>query len=216
MLIFHGDNQISARVAYLEIKKQKRNEKANLIELDGGKITLFDIELSIKSTSLLGVENAVFIENFFSRRTSQEKKSIVEYLKKNPNLPIFIYESKNQSVQLKQFPPALVKLFNLPSSIFTFLDTFSISHLNSALKDSPPEKVLYLLSAHIHKMILHKQNKSNLPIWQSKKLTSQVAKYSLHQLFRMQKNLLELDYKNKTSSTPYHLGAALELWTLSI
>ncbi len=215
MIIFHGDNQLASRQAFLHIKEQKRLSGNHNLDLSGTSLTLTDLATASQAVSLLGNVNSVFIEEFFARRLSNEKKLLTDYLLKHSDLNIYLWESKDQSTQLKSFPLTISQKFSLPKYLFQFLDTFSHSDLRRSLASASPEQILALLAGHLHKLILVKDGVADLPSWQLAKLKSQAAKYSINQLLTMTSELLSLDYRLKTSFLPYDLSAALELWVLS-
>lgn len=215
MLIFHGDNQVASRQDFLKVKDAALKSGKQIINLSGGKLTLSELASSVETVSLLGSVNAVFVDDFFSRRQSNEKKEIVSYLQSSLG-DIFLWESKDQSAQLKSFSPTVIKKFDLPKYIFQFLDTLSLSTLHLALSTISPEQILALLAGHIHKLILAKEEVGDFPSWQLAKLRSQSSKFSLDQLSTFNFQLLTIDYKLKTSALPYDLSTALELWTLKL
>jgi|GEM_PF-3501703 len=216
MNIFHGDNRLASRQAFIEIKSQCRKEGFQVNDLNGSTLIYSDLIKATESISLLGTINAVFIEDFFSRKTSNEKKLITEYLTNHLENPIYILETKDQSLQLKSFSEKVVKKFSLPKHLYSFLDTFSLDGLELALLSSAPEQILVLLSTHVHNLIMVKENCSDLPSWQKSKLIAQAGGYSLKHLISFNKLLLEIDFKQKNSLLPYPLSTALELWTTSL
>ena len=212
MLIIHGKNQVASRELYISLKKRGVLNNKQVFELPGSSITLSQLKLSLQSDSLLGDSTSIFIQDFFSSRLSSEKKSIIKYLLTEPETDIVFWEGKDVSDQLKEFSPKVIQKFDLPSSIFNFLNTFSLTDLNTTLKTSPPEQILYLLINHMHSLILEKEHLGEYSGWKSEKLNKQSSKYSLSILQNLYLDLLNIDFKNKTSSAPYNLASALELW----
>jgi DNA polymerase III delta subunit len=215
MIIFHGEDRIASREAYLDAKQKLQKSHAAINSQDGSKLTISVLLDSLNSVSLLSEKSAVFIDDFFARRAGNEKKEIVKYLIENPNQEIYIWESKDQSLQLKSFPVQVVKVFDLPKYVFQYLENFSQPLLQKTLVSTPPEQLMALLAGHIQKLILAKESALNLPPWQLSRLTSQAAKYSLDRLRTMNYELLAIDYNLKNSNLPYDLAAALEFWTVS-
>ena len=196
MTILHGDNQIASREAYLTAKQQAQKQGLNIVDLSGDTLTLPDLTQAVESKSLFGSANAVFIENLFSRRPSNDKKQIVDYLLKlvsplrlrGDQGVICIWEPKDVSTQIKETPS---QRFDLPKHIFAFLDNPNLSTLHLALSTVPVEQLFASLATRVHKVLLGQGRTSKKidPI-----------------------DLLEIDYKQKTSSAPYDLTAALEIW----
>lgn len=212
MIIIHGENQIASRNLYLQLKKQAEIAGKQIVTLSGSDLTLSEVMFSSQSQSLLGSTNFVCLEEFFSRRPSTEKQKITEYLAKNPTLDIVSWDSKDLSTALKLFPPALIKKFDLPKYIFTFLDSFSLPQFEQSLSSAEPEQIIVLLSRRIHDLIIVKTGLGNYPTWQLTKLKSQSNKYSLADLLKMHQGLLQIDYKQKLSLSPQSLTDSLRLW----
>ncbi len=212
MLVIHGKNQVASRAQYISLKKQEILKNKQILELSGSSITFSQLKLSVQSGTLFGDSTGIFIQDFFSSRPSAEKKSIIKFLLADPEIGIVFWEGKDVSDQLKEFPQNIYQKFDLPRSTFNFLNTFSLLDLTNSLQTSPPEQILNLLINHLHSLILEKEHLGEPSGWKSEKLNKQSSKYSLLKLTELYLDLLDLDYKNKTSSFPYNLVSGLELW----
>lgn len=206
MIILHGDNQIASRS---ELTEQKR--KALVIDLVGDTLDLATLVHSCSAVDLFGQSSLVIIEGLFSRRSSITKKQLVDYLSHHPDLNVVIWESKDVSVQLKNFPPRSVKKFALPQHIFSFLDTLALPNLQLALNSVPSELVLSLLSSHLHKLLLVKSSVGTFPQWQQSKLAATAKRFTWNQLVKFQSSVLEIDYLQKTGNLPSSLAQSLEV-----
>jgi len=175
MLILHGDNQIASRQIFLDSKKD------GLI-LD--EVTIDRLRQAIESKSLFGENNQAIAENIFSARPSNQKKIIIEYLKDHQTDPVLIWENKDVTAQLKEFDIKIIRRFDLPKYIFSFLDHPTISGLHQLLQTMSPEQILASLATRAHKQANVK--------WLNE--------------------LLTIDYRLKTGLLPYNLTTALELW----
>ena len=214
MIIVHGDNQLASRQFFLAKKNEVKKQGQNIVDLAGDSLSLPELSSALSSTTLLGESNAVFVEGFFSRRPSNEKKAIVEYLKQNPQANIFFWESKDISTQLTTHNPLHIHKHDLPKHIFTFIDNWSLSTLRLALSTTEPEQIMAMLAKRIHDLILVKDARGKFPSWQVTKLKSQANKFTLLQLTTYNLQLLEIDHRQKTGQTAMDLGAALELWLI--
>ncbi len=214
MQIIHGDNQTASRQLFLTKKHEAQKSGQNIAELPGANLTLSQLQGSLSSTTLLGQESAVFVEGFFSRRPSNEKRSIVEYLKSNPNLPIIFWDGKDVTPQLTTHNPQHILKYDLPKHIFQFLDNLQLTTYHLALKSTDPEPILALLARRIHDLILVKEKRGKFPSWQASKLELQAKKYTHLHLTTYNSQLLDIDFKNKSGDLPYDLAVALELWLI--
>ena len=153
----------------------------------GGDVTLAQLLVAARSDSLFGGTNLVIVENLFSGRPSNERKAVIEYLLKNPS-DVVIWESKDVSAKIKDFAPQKVRRFDLPKHIFAFLDHPTPQNLRKCLESMPVEQVFASLVTR-----MHKRGEANYL-----------------------KGLLEVDYAQKTSSVPYDLAAALEIFMVRL
>ncbi len=184
MLILHGDHQTASRNQLLASKREAVQKDQQIIELSGQDLTLDQLSQAVDTVSLFGQTNSVFIEQLFSTRPSNAKKAIIAYLKSHTSGDIVVWEPKDVSAQLKDFPGSLIRQFDLPRHIFKFLDHPSLSTLHLALTTTLPEIVFASLVTRAHKQANTK--------WLQE--------------------LLAIDYKLKTGALPYDLSTALELW----
>jgi len=212
MLIIHGEDQPASRTRFLEIKKRLASSGLLIVELAGTGLTLQELKTKTESISLLGDSPAVFIENIFSGRPGREKTRISEYLLEKIKEEIYIWEPGNVSLQLKNFPPDSIEKYDLPKYIFRFLDHPTYALLIQSLENSAPEQIFSLLVSHFRKLIMVKEQAGIFPSWQLQKLKSQAAGFSLSHLISLYKELLEIDYCSKTSSSSHNLAFSLELW----
>lgn len=207
MIIIHGENQVMSRAAFLEAKKGG-------IELLGDELTLDQLVQLTESQDLFGNVNKVAIEGFFSRRPSNEKKKIIVYLENHQDAEIVMWDGKDITAQVKEFKNT--KKFDLPKTIWKYLDTFSLNDLKPTLENTAPELVFSLVAGQVRKLIQVKHNSLDAPAWQLAKLKNQTSKFSPDKLLQMHSDLLKIDYKTKTSGSALGLAGHLELWTLKL
>lgn len=214
MLILHGDNQLASRQAFLDFKQQAVSAGKQVQEYSGDNLTQPQLVTAVESVSLSGTTNAVFIDGLFSRRPGNEKKALVAYLADHLKADITVWEHKDVAAQVKTFPPASVRKFDLPKYLFIFLERFTLSGLKQALIGSSPEQVFSLIVRQVRNLIMAKDNAAGFPAWQAAKLKSQAAGYSTEKLISLYRKLLAIDRSQKTSASPYGLETALELWVV--
>ncbi|TSC87624.1 MAG: hypothetical protein G01um101416_439 [Microgenomates group bacterium Gr01-1014_16] len=188
MQILHGDNQIASREKYLTEKQSAVKQGLNIVDLTGDQTNLPDLTQAVEAKSLFGSANAIFIESLFSSRHSNTKKQIIDYLSKKKNESIVIWEPKDVTVQVKDLPSTK---FDLPKYIFNFLDNPTLESFHKCLTAMPVEQIFASLATRVHKNLLGLGRIS-------KKINPQ--------------ELLNIEYKQKTSSPPYDLTTALEIW----
>lgn len=214
MTIVHGDNQIASRQFFISLKDQAHHAGRQVVDLPGESVTLEQLTTASESASLLGTTNAVFVEGFFTRRPSADKKAVIVYLAAHSQSDISLWDGKDVTAQIKGFPVSQVKKFDLPHSLWQFLDTFSVDAFHRSLISADPEQILALLAIRLHQLIMVKDGHPppSLAPWQVGKLNLQAAKYSPSSLIAMHASLLDLDYQQKTSTSAIDLAGALEVW----
>lgn len=215
MIILHGDNQVDSRKQLTLIKRSAVDKGLQLVELEAN-LGLDQLVSAVESNSLFGGVNTVVIEGVLSGRPSNERKAVISYLIQNQDKDVILWESKDVTTKLRDFNSKNVRRFDLPRYVFKFLDELSVNTLHLALSSAAAEQILALLAGHIGRLIMAKENQLNLPSWQLSKLKSQASKFSLDQLIKLNSQLLEIDYKTKTSQLPYDLATALELYVARI
>jgi DNA polymerase III delta subunit len=202
MQIVHGENQVQSRGYFLNLKKSLLDKHLQPIDLDGDALNLADLQNYLNTSSLFGESNAIFIDGFFSRRPSNDKKTISVYLSQQSSAHIYCWEAKDVTTALKEFPPTVIKKFDLPKYIFSFLDNLDVPTYRRCLESMPPEQLLSSIATRLHKVLLG-QGRLNL-------------KYTPQKLESMLSSLLMVDYQQKTSNSPVDLASALELWLIEI
>ena len=203
MIIIHGENQIASRQHFLSQKESAETQGLNIVDFAGESLLLSDLIQATESSSLFGTVNLVFIEGFFSRRPSNDKKRIVEYfISKNQNTNLFLWDAKDISAQIKDFSPNTIKRFDLPKYIFSFLDDLDLSTFRKCLENMPVEQLFASLITRLHKVLVG-EGRFKKP-------------FSTSQLAIMNSQLLKIDYAQKTGAAPYDLTTALELWLLKL
>jgi len=230
MLILHGENIVLSRKRLTEkigeFKTRLKGstlQKGEIIRLEGKTTNLTELKQAVESGSLFGQERLVVIENIFSCRPSKEKEEILGYLKKNNPENLIIWEGKTIDGRvLTPFSGVKVEKFALTPIIFKFLDSLapgnqknSLFLLHQCLNQELPEMVFYMLARQVRLLIiaadLGEKGLSNLSEWQRVKFLRQAKKFNLGQLLHLYRQLLKIDWQQKTGETPLSLASQLDL-----
>lgn len=218
--ILHGDNIVQSRKRLTEILEKARKEGTEIVYLDGTKVTITEVRSALESGSLFGKNRLVVIENL------KEKPEILTYLKKGKfDNDLILWEQKEIKGEI--LPGIELEIFKLPPLIFSFLESIrpgsskeSLRLLSELKKGEEPEMIFYMLVRQFRNLILARDlgasGLSDLALWQQKKFLKQAENFSLEQLLEMYRKLLEIDFKQKTSSDPYSLSSRLDLLTAEI
>ena len=222
IIIFHGDNIVSSRKAFLEALEEAKSKGKETISLDGKRLNPTDLIQALESKSLFGKDKAIFIENLFSLTKSKEKEKLIEMVRKNADFEVFIWEEKELTKTQRDGFDRNYRLqpFKLPAIIFTFLDSLSPSKtrenlqgLHNCLAQEEPEMIFSMFIRQIRLLILAKEGEKYLTgaPWQKAKLLKQAKLVSPEKLKETYQKLLEIDYRQKTSQLPLNLTSSLDL-----
>jgi len=214
VIILHGDNQVASRQHLTTLKQAATKLGKQITEL-AGEVSLELLMPAAESNSLFGSSNLVVIENLFSGRPSNDRKAVISYLLAKSG-DVVVWEGKDVSGKIKDVDPQSTRRFDLPKYVFKFLDNLSITSLQLALSTAAPEQILALLASQIHKIILFKEGVASLPSWQLAKLKIQSSRFKIQDLIKLNRELLEIDYAQKTSAAPYDLATALEIFVVRL
>ena len=200
MIIFHGEDQTNSRAAFLAARQKAKASQSQILDLPGDSLTLPALRTAVETESLFGSSNILFLEFLFSRRPSHDKKLLTDYLSTQVTKEIYVWEPKDVSVHIKSFPPNTVRKFDPPKYIFTFLDHLDLVSFHRCLESLPVEQILASLATRLHKVLLGQGRFQ--------------GQFTQSQLKKMNSELLQIDYRQKTSSSPMDLGGALEVWLI--
>lgn len=226
----HGDNYPQSRGRLDALTKELKNRGSKeLIRLNGEKVKLEEIKQVLEAKSLFGGERLVIIENLLSAVVGRRKKEIIDYLLKEPyDSSCVLWEKKEiKGAILNKFRSKFkVEIFKIPAIIFKFLDELrpgnpqEIVGLLHQMNEKEPEMIFYMLIQRVRQLILvkdlGKEGLEGLQGWQQARLLNQARKFELKQLLSFYHQLLESDYQQKTSQTPFSLFSTLDLLLINL
>lgn len=216
--LLHGDN---IEVSRIEFNKLKLLAKAKHIrEIDGNAIDDNQLTQALESQSLFGGETVVFIENLFPKLGKKQKRiEAICTILTNSTADVIIWEQKEVGVSVtKNLGKAIVRVFKIPIIIFRFLDTFSLSLLQTTLKTEVPEIVFTMMVKRVRLLIQLADNvkPEGLADWQATRLTVHARTFTMDQLISMHKKLLNIEISIKTGTTPFTLTQLLEQFIIQL
>lgn len=226
VIIFGGDDLVSSRKAFLEYLESLKKDDFVVERATGKNLTGESLELLTSPTSLFGEKKALAIENLLSGPKGKEKDKIIEIVSLL-HCPIVVWENKEFSkTEQQKFPLNFVfRNFKLPSCVFSFLEKLApgksgnnLENLLLALEVSEAGFLFLMLVRQIRLLILAKDLalSPKTPSWQKGKLENQAKDFSMEQLTALYQKLLEIDFQQKTSATPFPLEHQLELLVAEI
>jgi len=223
--LLHGENitQSRLRLSLLTETLEKQGIK-EIIRLDGLKVNLEEVRQTREARSLFGEQRLVIIANLLSAQASKRQKEIIDYLlRESYDLPLILWEKREiKGTILNRFKSKFkIEIFKIPPSIFRFLDSLSpgksqqMLTLLHQIKERESEIIFYMLCQRVRQLILAKdlgeEGLESLKSWQQAKLLKQAENFEISQLTTFYHRLLEIDYRQKTSQTPFLLFSALDV-----
>lgn len=218
----YGDNVFSARKKLNEVvaEENSKNPGLRFVKIYKKGFDENDLRRIAENPSLFGQKNSFIIEEFNSF-TPKQKKVIIDIFS-HLEVSVIFWDSKETRLAAglkKSFPKINVLNFPKPKIIFSFMETVFPGNqkqflplLAKIIKEQPLELVLYFLKQHFRTLVMFSIEKSlisNLPSWREKKLESQCAKFNGKGLENLYKNLIDIEYQNKSGALPVGLEIAL-------
>src|SRR5258708_3698970 len=195
LTILHGDDTATSRKYFFD-QKQKHPD---VVILEGEKITLTDLVQTFASDGLFTDSKTVFIEQILTKKKkSKELDEIIAALNKYASThEIFLWEGKElEKSSLNSFKQAIPRVFKLPQTLFTFLDSIKPNNgkqliilFHQTIETTEIEMVFFMFVRHI-RMLLALKDAGEHPIdevkriapWQKSKLEKQATYFTREQL----------------------------------
>jgi len=226
--IIHGDDITKSRDYFLSEKQKIKNPV--ILEKD---VTLSELIQQTQGNNLFFESKDVFIDNLFSSKKSNsiEFKEIINYLNKTQkSLSFFLWENKTlDKKNLLLFKNPEVKIFNLPQTLFSFLDGIkpgnndNILFFHRALASLPEDQLLYMIVRQFRLLIALLDESGEkidevkrLMPWQKSKLVRQANLFSVKKLLDIYNELLKIDLEQKTGLLGCSLTQAIDNLLLRI
>lgn len=222
--VFCGDDIISSRKAFLDELDSLREQKFEVRRISGKDVNAEQLELLSSSTTLFGQKQCLAIEGLLSLPKSKEKDNVSEMVTRRfggLDCNVVIWEGKEYSrTEQQKYPQNFIfKNFKLPEVLFKFLEklipnktTENLNFFHQTIGSVDPAFIFLMLVRQIRLLILVADNEvSGLPFWQIHKLAAQAKMFDKEKLYEIYKRLLEMDFRQKTSSFVLGLSSELDL-----
>jgi len=221
ILVLHGENYVQSRNRLFDILEERKNKSGEIIRFEGKNLTLEELALALESRSLFGRSRTVIIENLFSLKKTLSLEKILDFLINKENEDVVIWEEEEISPAIikKYSPPFSFQLFKVPKILFYFLENFkpglkktNLENFHRCLAQEDAQFIFAMLIRQVRLLLLAKDNSiENLPEWQRKKLFSQARLFDFNTLKKIYNLLMEIDFRQKISSSPFDLVFSLDL-----
>ena len=226
--IFHGQDIVTSRKELYLIREKYTDMEVILFDNRNFDMTAFF--QACQSDSLFGNRRLIILENLINQRLSKNKlefAAFLSWLKKftGPHELVFWEEKELTKTQLALFPKNIdLAVFRLPKNIFPFLtaiypgNTVNVFELfQQALSQNPPELVYTMLVRQFRYLLMVKDpvaNITDLAPWQKSKFISQAKYFTLEQLITIYRQLIAIDVKIKSGTSPFDLTREIKLFLI--
>ncbi|MBI3955265.1 hypothetical protein HY338_02370 [Candidatus Gottesmanbacteria bacterium] len=228
MILIHGEDISLSRKKLLEETADIND--IEVIKLEGMKATKEDVILACETKSFLNPHKILIIENLFKGIIGKDRNGIIQYLLcLKDGIDIFFWEDRElEKVKINKYLSKIKSFkFQYPSSLFNFLDSIGVDNRNvlipkfhELLRQTDTELIFYMIIRQWRNLIMVKDlgvpGMQPMPVWQAGKFSRQAYFFSLESLISNYRQLLAIDFKIKTSSTPYALRQLLDIFLLNL
>ncbi|HEX7018055.1 MAG TPA: hypothetical protein VF209_04080 [Patescibacteria group bacterium] len=230
MIILHGENTVQSRAELGKLLDQARQANKTVVRLEAKRLTLADLQEALHSESLFGDEKVIVIEELHSLPTSNRKKELIEALAAadgDHSSSLILWEKRSlTATMLKKLGPAESKEFKLSKALFSWLDSLNgqkrnvsqqLKLFHDALKQEG-EYLCFLMLIRQLRMMLQAMDGGVIkgPPFMISKLKNQAQSFSQTQLLSLHQQLLEIDYRQKTSQSSLDLAQELDLLLVNL
>lgn len=228
MILIHGEDINLSRNKLLE--EIEENKDAEIIKLEGIKVSKEEVVLACETRSMLNPQKILVFQNLFKGIISKERSDIIAYLLNiKDGIDLYFWEDRElEKLKINKYLSKIKSYkFQYPSSLFNFLDSIGaenrislIRKFHELLRQIDAELIFYMIIRQWRNLITVKDvgvtGMLPMPVWQAGKFARQANYFSLENLILNYRQLLAIDYKIKTSSTPYSLTQLLDIFLLSL
>ena len=220
--LLHGDNESASRVYLSALKQEVSDTEIRIV--DGRQIDEPSLIEAVESRSLFNESVLIVIEQLFGKLGKKQKiqERYAAILKESSkNADIILWEKREAGAVLLKLlgPTASVKLFNIPSVIFQFLDAFEphsapklLGLFKQTVQTEAPELVHALLSRRLRQllMVFDGTVPPGLQSWQVSRLTRQAKLFTMDKLLTMYQNLLDIEFSIKSGTSAFDMKQHIE------
>lgn len=225
--IIHGDDTAASRTYLL----QKKGDMP-VVTYTAETVSLTSLIQEIEGGGLFETDKVIIIESLFSQKSSKTLDEILEYIGKQKNADILLWESKTLTKKaLSQIPRAEIKEFALPKVLFQFLDALlpgngkeAIVLFHDLLKTTPVELIFFMVIRQYRLLLWFAETSESAPIdeavrlspWQKKKILSMSRQYSVKKLIAIYSTLSNIDVLAKTGGLVLPLQKTIDMFLLEL
>jgi len=219
----HGDNQLESRNRLSELIQEAGNKEVVKLR----EVNLTTIKQALESSSLFAEERVVVVENIISGRVD---KNVLDYLKKGLfESDLFIWEGKKMDARKLGWVKKKGRLeeYSYPKVLFKLVEVVGavskgevLELFNETTSRMPVELVYFMLVRQLRLLLLISSSGANAAIketaslqsWMIGKFKAQASSIGQERLKKLYKQILYIDYQQKSGQANLSLKQTLDIW----
>ncbi|MBU0974506.1 hypothetical protein KKD03_02285 [Patescibacteria group bacterium] len=232
MIIIHGENTTNSRQKLVEVIDDKKSKNQEIIRLEAKQLTEANLEEALGANDLFGTSKRIIIEELHSLPVSKKKKNLIELISKPQIHDIVLWEKRSLTktmlgkISNESNQSSFIDFeFKISKTLFTWLDSLGtpgnnqkkLQLLHSTI-ETDGEFFCFLMLVRQMRMLIEVKSGGVVKgaPFMIVKLNKQASNFSLHELLDVYKELLEIDIKQKTSTSLIDTVAMLDLLSLKM
>jgi len=226
MLIIHGENTIASREKLIDVLNSAKQKNQEVIRIEAKELSESSLESTLGSGDLFGTKKIVAIEGLHSLPKSKKQKDLIKMCSQSDLHEIVLWEKRSLTkTMLKPFSDWQVFEYKISKTLFAWLDTLGkksndtkkLQLLHDALNADGDYFCFIMLIRQFRLLIQAKTGEkiAGAPFMVTK-LKNQANNFSLDELLDIYKNILNMDYQQKTSKSLLGLNQWLDLLTIKL
>lgn len=232
MIIIHGENTINSRQKLIEVIDLAKNQKQEIVRQESKTLNEAELEEILGSSDLFGTQKTIIIEGLHSLQTSKKKKLLIQMVANSELHNIVLWEKRSLTkTMLKQFAKTNNQSgledyeFKASKTLFAWLDllgkkntqTQKLQLLHEAIEKDGEYFCFIMLIRQFRLLIQAKTGeKIGGAPFMIAKLNKQAQQFNLEELLSTYKELLEMDYAQKTSKGLLSMNQWLDLLSIKL
>ena len=219
----HGDNQLESRNRLSELVNEAGSKE--IVRLR--EVNLTSVKQALESSSLFAEERLVVIENLVA---SGVNKDVLDYLKKAQyQSDLLLWEGKKVDARKLGWIKKVGKLdeYSYPKVLFKLVEVVGIANkkevlelFNETAKRMPVELLYFMLVRQLRLLLLISHNgvdaaikeTASLQSWMIGKFKAQASSIGQERLKKLYKQILYIDYQQKSGQASLSLKQTLDIW----
>lgn len=217
--IIHGDDSLTSRKHFLSLKTKES------IYFDAESLNINELSQEISGSGLFLDSKVILIDNLFSKKGVKNIEQVSDLLNINKKLEIFLWSDRLvESKYLKLFKNPESKVFKLPQTIWSFLDSIKPNSQNNVFSfqktlETVEIEIVFAMIIRQFRLLLGISSNSKTNIdeikrlapWQKSKLLRQASLFEDNSLSKIYRKLYLIEKSIKTGKSNLTLEQNIDI-----